>query len=172
MAVKNKSNHASTPVPAQRRTEKEQTKARTPKIKRTPLVRHTARRIVLVIMLLIVLSMGTLVGLTIGWVDYKLDQLETIEFLENYRPWMPTRMFAGDQPGFMIADFFNEKQNRQQVPLSAMPQDLINAVVALEDSRYFSHFGISFPDFCRAAYVNVKASYDALSKAPAHSPSS
>ena len=124
---------------------------------RTPLVRSRSKRWVLLFLFLVVITMGTSVGLVVAYINAYLDQLETITYLEDYRPWMPSRLFSGDDQNVMFADFFNEKQNREMVPLASMPKNLLNAVVDLEDKRFYQHFGISVPDVIRAMYINIKS---------------
>lgn len=99
---------------------------------------------------------GIAVGIGIGLLNHYLDQMPTIPYLENYSPWMPSRMFSGSEEPELIADFFNHRQNREMVPLYEMPQNLINAVVGLEDIRFYKHFGISPRAFVRAAYHDLR----------------
>ncbi|MDX9753633.1 MAG: transglycosylase domain-containing protein [bacterium] len=127
---------------------------------RTPLVKKGGRRAFVLFMLTLALLMGASAGLVVGYIDYSLDQMETIQYLENYHPWMPSRLFSGDGERRMIANYFDENQNREMVPITDMPQNLINAVVALEDFRFYDHFGISLPDIIRAAFVNIQASME------------
>ncbi len=99
---------------------------------------------------------GTTAGVGIGILNIYLDQLPTIPYLEDYSPWMPSRMFSGDEQNELIADFFNQRQNREMVPLAEMPKDLIDAVITLEDIRFYKHFGISPRAFIRAAYHDLR----------------
>ncbi|MEW6236248.1 MAG: transglycosylase domain-containing protein [Candidatus Omnitrophota bacterium] len=102
------------------------------------------------------LSSGVVVGLGIGILNQYLDLLPTIPYLENYSPWMPSRMFSGHPEGELIADFFNDRQNREMAPLFEMPKNLIDAVVTLEDIRFYKHFGIDLRGFIRAAIYDLK----------------
>ncbi len=104
-----------------------------------------------------VIMMGVLVGSAVGIFNHYLEQLPAIPYLEDYRPWMPSRMYSGGERKTLIADFFSPKQNREVVPLSSMPEYLIKAVIAKEDIRFYEHFGISPKDILRAAYVNFKS---------------
>ncbi len=45
----------------------------------------------------------------------------------------------------------------ESVPLDALPENLVAAVLATEDRRFYSHFGISIPDVARALLVNLEA---------------
>ncbi|HHV61756.1 MAG TPA: PBP1A family penicillin-binding protein [Firmicutes bacterium] len=47
--------------------------------------------------------------------------------------------------------------NRIEIPLSQIPQDLQNAVIAIEDSRFYKHFGIDPFGIMRAIVENIRA---------------
>ena len=66
---------------------------------------------------------------------------------------LTSKIYAAD--GTLIGTLHGE-QNREIVPLSEMPQDLINAVLAIEDERYYEHKGVDFESFVRALLVNIK----------------
>jgi penicillin-binding protein 1A len=61
-------------------------------------------------------------------------------------------VFASD--GSMITPLHAE-QNRVIVPLSKIPENVRNAVVAIEDKRYYDHVGIDVKALLRAAYVDA-----------------
>lgn len=46
-------------------------------------------------------------------------------------------------------------QHRLSVPLGRMPQHLVDAVVVMEDHRFFEHFGFSPRDFMRALWLTA-----------------
>lgn len=48
------------------------------------------------------------------------------------------------------------KESRRMVPLSTIPKRLQDAVLAAEDARFYSHFGIDFPGIARAAIANLR----------------
>lgn len=60
-----------------------------------------------------------------------------------------------DVQGRPIAKFYTE--NRIEVPLSEISQDLQNAVVAVEDYRFFEHFGVDPVAVIRALVRNMQA---------------
>ncbi|MDP8245831.1 MAG: transglycosylase domain-containing protein [Candidatus Hinthialibacter antarcticus] len=113
-------------------------------------------RIFFVFFALLALIMGGAVGLTVGYFDMHLAQLPVNEFLEEYQPAMPSQIFSGDDKEQLIANFYSDTQNREMAPLSEMPKYLPQAVIALEDRRFYEHSGISLPDIIRAIIYDIK----------------
>jgi penicillin-binding protein 1A len=64
-----------------------------------------------------------------------------------------TRMYAAD--GTLLGEF--AKEWREITPYEAMPPQLIDAVVAIEDHEFFEHGGIYFKGIGRAAWANLTA---------------
>ncbi|MCK4309028.1 MAG: transglycosylase domain-containing protein, partial [Candidatus Atribacteria bacterium] len=54
----------------------------------------------------------------------------------------------------IITEFYQE--NRNPVSLSEVPTNLINAFIAIEDSNFYKHKGISFRGILRALWENFK----------------
>lgn len=79
--------------------------------------------------------------------------LPTLYDLAHYRPSLVTRVFARDYQ--LLGEFF--LQRRQFVPMSDVPPVLINAFLAIEDSKYYQHPGIDLVGIFRAAYANLRA---------------
>ncbi|WP_163338377.1 transglycosylase domain-containing protein [Desulfopila sp. IMCC35008] len=52
---------------------------------------------------------------------------------------------------------FFDKAHRQYVTFSEIPTDFVNALVAAEDNRFFSHFGFDVFGIARAAIKNIEA---------------
>lgn len=65
-------------------------------------------------------------------------ELPTPETILNFKAPASTRIL--DCHGKVISEFFQEK--RRPVPLETIPVFLVNAVVAVEDKRFYSHWGI------------------------------
>ena len=55
-----------------------------------------------------------------------------------------------------LGAFFSEAR-RQYVDYREIPQTFINALVAAEDNRFFSHFGFDVQGIARAAIKNIEA---------------
>ena len=77
--------------------------------------------------------------------------LPSIESLKNYKPPTITRFYAED--GEVIGEF--SLQRREVVSLDRMPEHLIQAFVAGEDSRFFQHMGLDYAAILRALIKNV-----------------
>lgn len=57
--------------------------------------------------------------------------------------------------GEIIDDLYSG-ENREYVTLNKIPVDLINATIAIEDKKFYSHFGFDLPRIGVALYENVK----------------
>ncbi|MBE0595761.1 MAG: PBP1A family penicillin-binding protein, partial [Desulfuromonadales bacterium] len=84
---------------------------------------------------------------------YVAATLPRVETLEDYRPPLITRVYSDS--GAVIAEFYKER--RIVIPVERMPQQLVQAFVAAEDSKFFDHQGIDFISILRAAMKNVLA---------------
>jgi penicillin-binding protein 1A len=70
--------------------------------------------------------------------------------LADYEPPIVSRVYAAD--GHLIGEFASEK--RIFVPYATIPKRVVNAFIAAEDQRFFSHPGIDIFGIARAAYAN------------------
>ena len=82
-----------------------------------------------------------------------LKSLPSYHKFEEYRPSLTTRIF--DLNGEKISELSIEK--RALLTLSEIPVDLQNAVLAIEDSRFFDHWGVSPRGIMRSFVVNLMA---------------
>lgn len=82
-----------------------------------------------------------------------LGTLPTFEELENPESNLATKIVSAD--GKQLGTYYNE--NRTPVKYEDLPQNLVNALVATEDERYYDHSGIDFWGTTRAvAYLGKK----------------
>ncbi len=88
-----------------------------------------------------------------GFYYYLTQDLPKISSLKDYRPATVTSVFSDD--GRKIGEFY--KQRRIVISLSAMPENLIKAFVAAEDSRFREHPGIDMVSIVRAFIKNFRA---------------
>ena len=71
--------------------------------------------------------------------------------LADYQPATVSRLYASD--GRLLAEYAREK--RVFVPVAAMPKRVLEAFVAAEDQRFFSHPGVDFVGVARAVIANL-----------------
>ncbi len=73
--------------------------------------------------------------------------------VEELRP--SARSVVFDRHGAPLGGYFTE--NRNPIPLADVPPQLKQAVLAAEDRRFYSHWGINMVAFARAALRNIAA---------------
>ncbi len=81
------------------------------------------------------------------------QDLPKITSLTDYNPAVITTLYSDDNR--KIAEFYKER--RIVIPLSEMPQMLIEAFVAAEDARFYKHKGIDLLSIIRAFFKNIEA---------------
>ena len=77
--------------------------------------------------------------------------LPDISDLSNYRPILPLRVFSSE--GLLIGEFGEER--RKLTPIKEIPKVMIDAVLAIEDTDFYAHGGVSYRGFIRAALANL-----------------
>src|SRR4026209_3057783 len=78
--------------------------------------------------------------------------LPPITALENFEPVQGSKIF--DDSDELITAFHVER--RIFVPLVQIPKALRDAILATEDSRFYSHFGVDPMGIARAVYQNFR----------------
>ena len=76
--------------------------------------------------------------------------LPEISGLTDYRPKLPMRIFAAD--GVLLGEFGEERRNF--VPAAELPKVIKDAVLAIEDSRFYQHGGVDYLGILRAGLAN------------------
>jgi penicillin-binding protein 1A len=79
--------------------------------------------------------------------------LPDISDLSDYRPKLPLRVFSSD--GVLLGEFGEERRNL--TPIKDIPKVMKEAVLAIEDSRFYSHGGVDYLGVIRAGLANVGA---------------
>ncbi|PPC85458.1 MAG: penicillin-binding protein 1A, partial [Methylotenera sp.] len=77
--------------------------------------------------------------------------LPSLDALTNYKPKLPLRVYSAD--GFLISEFGEER--RAFVSIDKVPQNLKDAVLAIEDRRFYQHGGVDTKGILRAIKNNV-----------------
>ena len=95
-----------------------------------------------------VLALMLVVGLALA---VAFPNLPDVTDLADYRPKLPLRVFSED--GVLIGEFGEERRNL--LPIDQIPKVMTNAVLAIEDSRFFEHNGVDYIGMVRAALANL-----------------
>jgi penicillin-binding protein 1A len=77
--------------------------------------------------------------------------LPDISDLSNYRPILPLRVYSSDN--VLLGEFGEERRNL--TPIKDIPKVMIDAVLAIEDTEFYEHGGVSYKGFLRAALANL-----------------
>jgi penicillin-binding protein 1A len=96
---------------------------------------------------------AVLIGGASGLAIFSIWDLPEIRTLEEYKPSITSRVFSDDNK--LLAQFYIE--NRTPVALDDIPDNMIKALIAAEDSRFYSHHGIDVHGILRAFYRNLRA---------------
>lgn len=91
-----------------------------------------------------------------GWWIYKsvFQDLPSILTLETRRPAATTRIY--DRNGELLYKVF-EEENRTPVALNEISPYLVQATLAIEDTQYYEHWGVSLRGITRAAWHNFQS---------------
>ena len=115
--------------------------------------RSILRRVILIGFWSVVLALAVGLGVAAGVFAAFLKDLPSLDGLEEYQPSIATTLYT-DQ-GEPFHSFY--EQRRILVPLDKIPVHLKQAVLAVEDARFFEHHGLSARAIARALVMNVLA---------------
>ena len=117
-----------------------------------------ARRHHLIFLLKIALAMflilcfaGFAVG--IGFVRGAIDAAPSLDIIDVQPQGYASQIYDAD--GNLMQTLVMEGSNREEVSFDQLPDDLVNAFIAIEDSRFYEHNGIDLKGILRAAYVGI-----------------
>ena len=77
--------------------------------------------------------------------------LPDVSELADYRPKLPLRVYSAE--GALIGEFGEER--RTLTPIDEIPKVMVDAVLAIEDTRFFEHGGVDYKGMLRAALANL-----------------
>lgn len=110
------------------------------------------RRLIRVIVWLIVLFALVSGGAAV-FVYHKLASgLPSIEVLDDFRPSLASLVF--DDKGQKVHEFYIER--RIWTSIDEIPEMMLQAIIAVEDSRFYSHRGVDWLGILRAAWANLR----------------
>lgn len=100
---------------------------------------------------IILILLPTVFGAGLGYALVNYLEIPDVKQLETYRPKSVTRLYSDD--GTLFAELYVEK--RIPIPITEMPRHLRLAFVAIEDVRFYNHFGVDIRGIGRAFYRNI-----------------
>ncbi len=103
------------------------------------------------IWLLLPIGAAIFVGVFMGLLLALTQGLPQVESLQTYEPSAVTTITSDD--GTPIKSLFVER--RIPVAMEAVPKQLIDAIIAIEDSRFYQHFGLDVKGIIRAIWTDV-----------------
>ena len=77
--------------------------------------------------------------------------LPDVSDLADYRPKLPLRVYSSE--GMLLGEFGEERRNL--TPIAEIPKVMKDAVLAIEDSRFYEHGGVDYKGVARAALANL-----------------
>ena len=84
-----------------------------------------------------------------------LPNLPPLDIVTDYRPKIPLRIYTAD--GALLGEFGEER--RDFVPISEIPQILKDALLSIEDSRFYEHGGVDFRGVVRALLADLSGGF-------------
>ncbi len=77
-----------------------------------------------------------------------------VSSLRDYQPKLPLRVYSAD--GVLLDEFGEER--RSYVPYNEIPKHMKQAILAIEDARFYKHGGIDYVGVLRAGLANFSRS--------------
>ncbi|WP_018918060.1 penicillin-binding protein 1A [Vreelandella zhanjiangensis] len=105
------------------------------------------RTLILSLFFLIVSLIGASALAVVGAAIYFSPGLPDVRQLQNFELHSPLRIYTNDSK--LIGEFGEER--RVVVDFDEIPQDMVNALIAAEDTNYFDHAGVDPRGLARAA---------------------
>lgn len=90
----------------------------------------------------------------LGMLIWAYSDLPKFSSLQDYRPAIGSQVLARD--GRPIGEFHAEER-RYVLPINELPKVAVDAFIAGEDDRFFTHGGVDFQGIMRAMFANLKA---------------
>ncbi|MEJ2720760.1 MAG: transglycosylase domain-containing protein, partial [bacterium] len=110
------------------------------------------RRFTIAARIALVLGVFTL-GALVGVYKYFARDLPSTARLESFEPSLKTQVFAEDST--LIGELY--EQNRVLIPLEDIPPYMIDAIISIEDRKFYSHWGVDLFGIIRASAANLRA---------------
>ncbi len=112
---------------------------------------HWLLKIVLWVLGLIVAGLMSIVLVAGLAMVVAYPNLPDISDLADYRPKLPLRVFTAD--GVLMGEFGEERRNL--TPIAEIPKVMKDAVLSIEDARFYQHGGVDYLGILRAGLANI-----------------
>ncbi len=116
--------------------------------------RHWGRRVLRATLFAILVLLVAVLSLVAGFYVAIARTLPTLQLAENIATDQTTRIYDDSDQPVLLAELHG-LENREVLSSEQMPQLMRDAVVALEDERFYEHSGVDFWAILRAAWTNV-----------------
>lgn len=114
--------------------------------------RNDLRRTLLAASADVVLVVAVLVGAMLATV---LPSLPAFDVVTDYRPKIPLRIYTAD--GALLGEFGDE--HRDFTPIKEIPPVLKDALLAIEDARFYEHGGVDYRGVARALVADLTGGF-------------
>ncbi len=96
---------------------------------------------------------GATAGIAGGFLFWMLSDLPRVNAIEEYVPVESSKVYSSD--GQLLAELYYER--RTFVPHYEIPLQMKQAIIAIEDERFYSHPGVDFIGIFRALIHDIRA---------------
>jgi len=114
--------------------------------------RNDLRRTLLALSVVGVLA---LLGLVSAMLVTVLPNLPAFDVVTDYRPKIPLRIYTAD--GALLGEFGDE--HRDFTPIKEIPPVLKDALLAIEDARFYEHSGVDYRGVARALVADLTSGF-------------
>jgi len=104
------------------------------------------------ILIILLLLISIMIGITAGVIAGSLQDVPSLDQMGTWLPSESTVIYSSD--GEIISQLYSEER-RVMISLSDIPTELINAIIAIEDTNFYYHQGIDPWGLMRAVWVRV-----------------
>jgi penicillin-binding protein 1A len=117
--------------------------------RRTPI--HWLGKLVLGLIGLLIAGVVSIVCVAGVAMVVAYPNLPDISDLADYRPKLPLRIYTAD--GVLMGEFGEERRNL--TPIGDIPKVMKDAVLSIEDARFYQHGGVDYLGILRAGVANI-----------------
>ncbi len=125
---------------------------KSPQALRLPPHQHHQQGFIFFFLAAIVLALA---GAAIWFMMTIIPNVPSIEAVTDYKPKIPLRIYTADK--VLIGEFGEE--HRDFVPIAKIPPLMKQAVLAIEDARFYEHKGIDWVGAARAVKSNLTGGF-------------